>query len=224
LPSARPSEAASSTAPKRRGSGIPIKPSLQANLPFGRSPVRGAHRVPTAIRPSALRPRPSQKSLPRRRSASARTVVRAKTDERRAVWRCRFPLRKNALVTDFAVCARNPVRFAPSAGAPGSSVPSGGAVRRVLGVGRFPRRRNALEPSFAVGTDLAAVRVWIGRAARRIQRCSRFVRAVRALGSSSARLRNAAHCQGRHRARPDWSLVPDPSPKRRVRGSPSTVA
>jgi hypothetical protein len=41
---------------------------------------------------------------------------------------------------------------------------------------------------------------------RETQRCSRFVRAVRALGSSSARLRNAAHCQGLPRA--EARLVP----------------
>jgi hypothetical protein len=40
VPSAKPSEAASSAAPKRRRSGIPIRPSLQATYRFRRSPVR----------------------------------------------------------------------------------------------------------------------------------------------------------------------------------------
>lgn len=156
-------------------------------------------------RPSTLRPEPSRLSLLRRRSTSVGTVVRAKATERRADWRCRSPLRKDALVSDFAVCARNLGCYSKRRSA-WKSVPSGGAVRMAPGVHRFPWRRNASDPSLAVGTDLAAVRVGINHLAGKIRRGIRFFCAVRALGSSSARLRNAAHCQGLPRA--EARLVP----------------
>jgi hypothetical protein len=89
-----------------------------------------------AARPSALQSRPSRQSLLWRRSTSVGTVVRAKTVEHRAVWRCRSPQRKDALVSDFAVCARSLDRCSKRWSA-WKSAPSGGAVRKAPGSAGF---------------------------------------------------------------------------------------
>jgi hypothetical protein len=124
-----------------------------------------------AIGPSALRPKLSRKSLLRRRSVSAGTVVREKTIERRA-FRCAVLLCAKTRWFPTSPSARAIRTATPDAGATGSSVPSGGAVRKVPGVHRSSRRRSASDPGLAVGTDLAAVRVGTSRIAGRIRRRS----------------------------------------------------
>jgi hypothetical protein len=92
-----------------------LQVQLRLRRPSGHLPYRTACALHIgsrlADRPSALRPQPSWQSLLRRRNTSVGTVVWTKTMERRAGWRCRSPQRKDALVSDFAVCARNPDRY-----------------------------------------------------------------------------------------------------------------
>lgn len=125
--------------------------------------------------------------------------------ERGAVWRCRSPRRKDTLVSDFAVCARNSGRYTKR-----RSVWSKRAFRRCRSAGAWGPPVSAAPKRF--GSLRRRGHLLRGSARRnrpccwKNQRCSRFVHAIRALGSSSARLRNAAHCQGLPRA--EARLVP----------------
>lgn len=100
--------------------------------------------------------------------------------ECRAVWRCRSPRRKDALVSDFAVCARYLDRYSKRRSAWKKAylqaVPFGGR----LGSAGFRGTEAPRIPASPWAPTSRLVRVGIGCVAGRIRRGSRFVCAVRA--------------------------------------------
>jgi hypothetical protein len=136
VPSAKPSGAASSTAPKRCRSGIPIGPSLQATSRFRRSPVRES--ASDLDSPPDLQPYdPSPPDSPCFGAEAPRWGRSFEQRPRSVVPFGRVVLLgANTRWFPTSPSARAIRAAMPNAGASGASVPSGGAVQRVPGVHR----------------------------------------------------------------------------------------
>jgi len=148
--------------------GLPIQPSRQATFRVRWSPVREARRIPTrrtTIGPTASAFTRVPASAPRPLGWDGRS-----SKDHRASCRLAVPVSsaQNALVTDFAFCARNPGRYTKRRSAwikrPFRRCRSVGAWEK-----RSPQRRSAVDTRLAVGTYVAAVRVEIGQKTGKIQ-------------------------------------------------------